>query len=159
MKDFDKQASLQSFAQLPKENFDNEYSRLIKLDIAQAQAHLDDLPEKQRRGLTLETLRHFHCGYLPNWILTKSRAEYTCGLYVKELTGEPKHLPPPSKRIIIPTPSMEHLNGVATERLEVNQAYWKQHAGSMELFCDSDTLNSDLIVVVEGEIDAMSIWQ
>ena len=87
MKDFDKQASLESFAQLPKENFDTEYLRLIKLDIAQAQAHLDDLPEKQRRGLTLETLRHFGCGYLPDWILTKSRAEFVCGLYVKEFTG------------------------------------------------------------------------
>ena len=159
MKDFDKQASLESFAQLPKENFDTEYLRLIKLDIAQAQAHLDDLPEKQRRGLTLETLRHFGCGYLPDWILTKSRAEFVCGLYVKEFTGEPKHLPPPSKRIIIPTPSMEHLNGVATERLEVNKAYWKQHAGKMELFCDPNTLNSDLIIITEGEIDAMSIWQ
>lgn len=159
MKNFDKQASLESFAQLPKENFDTEYLRLIKLDIAQAQAHLDDLPENQRRGLTLETLRHFGCGYLTDWILTKSRAEFACGLYIKELTGEPKHLPPPSKRIIIPTPSMEHLNGVATERLEVNQAYWKQHAGSMELFGDLNAINSDLIVVVEGEVDAMSIWQ
>ena len=63
MKDFDKQASPQNFAQLPKENFDAEYLRLIKFDIAQAQAHLDELPENQRRGLTLETLRHFGCGY------------------------------------------------------------------------------------------------
>ena len=133
--------------------------RLIKLDIAEAQKHLDDLPENQRRGLTLKTLRHFGCGYLSDWILTKSRAEFVCGLYVKEFTGEPKHLPPPSKRIIIPTPSMEHLNGVATERLEVNKAYWKQHAGKMELFCDPNTLNSDLIIITEGEIDAMSIWQ
>lgn len=147
------------FGRLPKSDFDAEYLRLIKLDIAEAQKHLDELPENQRRGLTLETLRHFGCGYLSDWILTKSRAEFVCGLYVKEFTGEPKHLPPPSKRIIIPTPSMEHLNGVATERLEVNQAYWKQHAGSMELFGDLNAINSDLIVVVEGEVDAMSIWQ
>lgn len=161
MKDFNKQTSLQSFAQLPKENFDAEYSRLIKCDIADAQAHLTDLPENQRRGLTLETLRHFGCGYLPNWILTKSRAEFACGLYVKELTDEPKHLPPPSERIIIPTLSMQHFNGVATSsaRFKMSNDFWKQHAGSMELFGDSDTLNSDLIVVVEGEIDAMSIWQ
>ena len=136
MKDFDKQASLQSFAQLPKENFDAEYLRLIKLDIAEAQSHLDDLPERDRRGLTLETLRHFACGYLPNWILTKSRAEFTCGLYVKNLTGEPKHLPPPSERIIIPTPSMQHFNAVATSsaRLKMSKDFWKQHAGTMELF-------------------------
>lgn len=29
----------------------------------------------------------------------------------------------------------------------------------MELFCDPDTLKADTLVVVEGEIDAMSIWQ
>ncbi len=161
MKDFDTQASLESFTQLPKENFDTEYLRLIKLDIAEAQAHIADLPVNQRRGLTLETLRHFHCGYLPNWILTKSRAEYACGLYVKEFTGEVKHLPPPSERIIIPTPSMQHFNAVATSvaRFNMNKNYWKQHAGSMELFTDPNALNSDLIVVVEGEFDAMSIWQ
>ena len=161
MKDFDKQASLQSFAQLPKENFDAEYLRLIKLDIAEAQSHLDDLPERDRRGLTLETLRHFACGYLPNWILTKSRAEFTCGLYVKNLTGEPKHLPPPSERIIIPTPSIQHFNAVATSsaRLKMSKDFWKQHAGTMELFGDPDALKSNLIIVVEGEIDAMSIWQ
>ena len=160
MKDFNKQTSLENFALLPKENFGNEYSRLVKLDIAEAQAHLDELPENQRRGLTLETLRHFGCGYLPNWILTKSRAEYTCGLYVKE-NGEPKHLPPPSERIIIPTPSMEHFNGVATSfaRMSMNSSYWKQHAGTMELFGDPAALNSNLIIIVEGEIDAMSIWQ
>ena len=161
MKDFDTQDSLESFALLPKENFDSEYLRLIKLDIAQAQTHLNDLPEHDRRGLKLETLRHFGCGYLHNWILTKSRAEFACGLYVKELTDEPKTLPPPSERIIIPTTSMQHFNGVATSsaRLKMNKDFWKQHAGTMELFADPDALNSDLIVVVEGEVDAMSIWQ
>ena len=149
------------FGRLPKSDFDAEYLRLIKLDIAQAQARLTDLPENQRRGLTLETLRHFGCGYLPNWILTKSRAEFACGLYVKEFTDEPKHLPPPSERIIIPTPSMQHFNAVATSsaRLKMSKNFWKQHAGTMELFCDPDALNAELIVVVEGEIDAMSIWQ
>ena len=29
----------------------------------------------------------------------------------------------------------------------------------MELFCDPDALKADTIVLVEGEIDAMSIWQ
>lgn len=161
MKDFDKQASLEGFAQLSKENFDAEYLRLIKLDISEAQAHLDDLPKNQRRGLRLETYRHFHCGYLPSWILTKSRAEYTCGLYVKELTGEPKHLPPPSERIIIPTHSMQHFNAVATSsaRLTINKDFWKQHAGNMELFYDPAALTADLTIIVEGEIDAMSIYQ
>ena len=73
----EKNANGAKFGRLPKTDFDAEYLRFIKLDIAQAQAHLDDLPENQRRSLTLETLRHFGCG-----------------LYVKELIGEPKHLLP-----------------------------------------------------------------
>ena len=148
------------FDRLPKSDFDAEYLRLIKIDIAEAQAHLAELPEQDRRGLTLDTLRHFGCGYLTNWVLTKSRAEFSCGLYVKD-DGTPKQLPPSSERIIIPTPSMEHINGVATSsaRMSMNSSYWKQHAGKMESFGDPAALNADLIVVVEGEIDAMSIWQ
>lgn len=156
-----------TFAQLPKSDFDAEYLRLIKSDIAQAQANLINLPERQRRGLTLATYRHFGCGYLSDWILTKSRAEYICGLYTYGTNDkgkdpdEPKHLPPPSERIIIPTSSMEHFNAVATStaRMNMNKNFWKQHAGSMELFRDTDAFDSSLIVVVEGEFDAMSIWQ
>ena len=156
-----KTPDLLKFGQLPKENFDAEYLRLIKHDIAQAQAHLEELPESQRRGLTLDTYRHFGCGYLPNWILTRSRAEYICGIYTDK-NGKPKHLPPPSPRIIIPTPSLNHFNAVATPaaRANMNKEFWKQHAGSKsELFGDPDALDADLIVIVEGEADAMSIWQ
>lgn len=149
------------FGRLPKEAFDAEYLRLINLDIADAQANLDELPESQRRGLTLETLKHFGCGYLPNWILTKCRAEFTCGTYIDEKTGKPKSLPPMSERIIIPTSSMKHFNAVATRRarLTMKNDFWKQHAGTMELFAAPDTFKADIIVIVEGEFDAMSIWQ
>ncbi|MBQ6296744.1 MAG: PriCT-2 domain-containing protein [Selenomonadaceae bacterium] len=147
---------------LTADDFDAEYLRLIKLDIAQAQAHLDELPETDRRGLTLPTLRHFHCGYLPDWVLTKSRAELACGLYINEDTGENKHLPPPSPRIIIPTAGNLHFNAVATSsvRQSMDKRFWKQHAGKMTLFFDTDkNLDSDTIFIVEGEFDAMSIWQ
>ena len=148
--------------QLPHENFDTEYIRLIESDIAQAQAHLDDLPEVDRRGLTLPTLRHFHCGYLSDWVLTKSRAELVCGLYINKETSENKHLPPPSPRIIIPTTGNFHFNAVATSsaRQSLDKRFWKQHAGKMTLFFDTDkNLDSDTVFIVEGEFDAMSIWQ
>ena len=144
----------------PAEAFQATYQEFIAADIAEAQAHLHDLPESERRGLTLDTLRHFGCGYLSEWSLTKRRAQYTCGK-VNEKTGKPIWLPPPSERIIIPTSSMHHFNAVATRRARytMNKDYWKQHAGDMELFCDPDALKADTIVLVEGEIDAMSIWQ
>ena len=148
------------FGQLPKDDFPTEYARLISSDIDTAQANLDNLPDSQRRGLSLDTLRHFHCGFIPDWILTKSRAEFNCGLYLKP-NGDIKHLPPPSERIIVPTASLSHFNAIATPsaRLSLEKTFWKQHAGTMELFCDPDALNSDLVLVFEGELDAMSIWQ
>ena len=150
-----------SFGELPADEFKAEYLRLTKADLAEAQAHLDDLPESQRRGLSIETLRFFHCGYLPKYVLTKSRAEFRCGLYVDKETGAPKHLPPASERIIIPTASMEHFGAVATPRARrsMSSVFWKQHAGEKEIFCDPAALNADVIVVVEGEIDCMTIWQ
>ena len=144
------------------ENFESEYLRLIESDIANAQQNLDELPEADRRGLTLATYRHFHCGFLPDWVLTKSRAELSCGLYINENTGETKPLPPTSPRIIIPTAGGHHFNAVATPsvRRSLDKRFWKQHAGKMTLFFDTDTnLDSDTVFIVEGEFDAMSIWQ
>lgn len=151
----------EGFGILPESECDAEYRRLIKADIVEAQARLDELPATQRRGLAPETLRHFKCGYLPEWIHPQVRADFACGRYVDE-TGKPKKLPPPSERIIIPTLSMEHFNSVATPRarFRMRREYWKQHAGKKnELFCDETALTHDVIVVVEGEADAMSIWQ
>ena len=150
----------EGFGTLPKEQFEAEYLRLIKEDLDRAIKNLDALPKSQCRGLTLETYRHFHCGYLSDWLLTKSRAEFNCGLYVNN-EGRPKRLPPPSERIIIPTPAMNHFNAVATSsaRQKMNSAFWKQHAGVKELFGDPAALDADLIFVTEGELDTMSIYQ
>lgn len=151
------------FGSRPADTFEATYQEFIAADITEAQTHLPELPESERRGLTLETLRHFHCGYLDKWQHPKSRAEFVCGLYTKrndQLAEEIKTLPPPSERIIIPT-SPRHFNAAATpsERIRIEKAYYKQHAGEMEIFCDADAFNQDFFVVVEGEIDAMSIWQ
>lgn len=155
----------EGFGRLPKSEFEAEYLRLIESDLAEAQARLEELPESQRRGISIDTYRHFKSGYSPTWILTKSRAEYTCGLYTDQFTGEIKRLPPPSPRIIIPTISGRHFNAVATSaaRQSMEKRFWKQHAGSMELFYDPAVdlaaLNTDLIVIFEGELNVMSIWQ
>lgn len=149
-----------TFGTYNAKQFEDVYLNLTVADIEDAQAHLDDLPESQRRGLTLETLRHFHCGYLKNWVLTKCRAEYACGTYIND-DGTPKNLPPASPRLIVPTPSMNHFNAIltASARRSTDKAFWKQHAGEKELFYDPAALDADTIVVVEGEVDAMTIWQ
>ena len=119
----------------------------INADINEAKKNLSNLPESQRRGLTLETFQHFGCGYLTAWIHPKSRAE--------------KKKVFPSRRIIIP--SGNHYNAVALpeDRKTIDKKYHKMHAGTKTEIFNSAALYSeaDLIVVVEGEIDAMSIWQ
>ena len=149
-----------TFGSRSNEKFQDVYDEFIAADLAEAQMHLHELPESQRRGLSLNTLRHFGCGYLSKWIYPKSRAEFVCGSYTKELVGTIKTLPTPSRRIIIPTPSMKHYNAVILPADRHTTDRPKPHAGKKnELFCDADALNQDFFVVVEGEIDAMSIWQ
>ena len=120
---------------------------LIQADIRDAQLHLGDLPDNARRGLTIKTLRHFGFGFLQKWLHPQFRFDDYKG-----------YIPPPSRRIIIPTEN--HYNAVAlpADRQGMKKDYWKQHAGKKNLF-NPDALAGDLILVVEGEIDAASIWQ
>lgn len=149
------------FGQVPADQFDAEYLRLIKLDLEESLKHRHEMPKDAKRGLYDATLDFFHVGYLPNWVLTKSRAEFNCGTYVDKETGEVKHLPPSSARMIVPTMSGNHFNAVATpeERDKIPKDFWKQHAGEKELFGDPDALKAPTVLVLEGEVDAMTIWQ
>lgn len=150
------------FGQLPAEQFDAEYLRLIKADIANARAHRHELPDEAKRGLSDATIDFFDLGYLPDWVVTYSRAQFNCGLYVKKDTGEIKKLPPASRRIIIPTDDGEHFNAVAlpSDRKRIKKDFWKQHAGTKQLFGDKKSVaDADIVIVVEGEFDCMSIWQ
>ena len=129
----------------PQQNED--YLKLIRSDVEAAKRNIQDLPRDQRRGLTPNTLMHFNFGFIEQWIHPKNRLE---GKQVSR-----------TRRIIIPT-STTHYNAVVPpdDRKDVDKQFWKQHAGSMELF-NARALRSDddLVVVVEGEIDAASIWQ
>lgn len=123
--------------------------KLIQFDITCAQRNLEDFLNTQNgnwRGLILETLKKFHCGYIPKWTHPKNRID---GKFVIS-----------SRRVIIPTPN--HYNAVmlASDRTDENKKWWKMHAGSKEIFgAEFLPVNADLIIVTEGEIDAMSIWQ
>lgn len=117
----------------------------IRADLLAARQNLSNLPESARRGLSLDTLQHFGCGFLDNWSAPKSRLEG------KKL--------PKSRRLIIPT-SDRHYLASAIDRDKVDKQWWKMHAGSKKIFnSDSVKPDSKIVVVVEGEIDAMSIWQ
>lgn len=122
-----------------------EEENLILADITDAREHLKELPENQRRALSLETLQHFGVGYIAKWVHPKNRLD--------------DKTVPPSRRIIIPVGN--HYNAVAlpADRPGMPKNFHKMHAGTMELFNSRVIQFADVVFVVEGEFDAMSIWQ
>ena len=118
---------------------------LILADIAQARKRLKELPFLQRRGLSFETYQHFGCGYLPDWTPPKSRV---AGIN-----------PPSSRRYIIPTPNQYNAALLPDDRSRTEKKYWKMHAGKLELFNSRVVPFSDVLFVLEGEFDVMSIFQ
>lgn len=131
-------------------NNNTQLIQLLREDIKFAQEHLEELPKKARRGLTIETLRHFGCGYIKDWTSAYSRLD---GKFAT-----------PTPRLIIP--SGDHYLARLTVPLEnfdeKTQKYiqTKQHMGAKFPFAfDSISNTVPMNIIVEGEIDAMSIWQ
>ena len=128
-----------------------EEAPLIKDDIANAQKLLNEIPAGQKRGLFIDTLQHFGCGYLPRWLHPSCRVD-----------GYKGYVPLPSRRFIIPTDDGLHYNAVAlpADRDGLQKKYHKMHAGAKTRFFNHDALTSyGITLLVEGEFDAMSIWQ
>ena len=126
-----------------------EYQFLIDADILTAEKNLYDLPENARRGLTLETLQYFHCGYIAEWTPPQSRFQNTYFV--------------PTPRLIIPsgggylarlTVPIENYSAEARKTVKA-----KMHAGKIHPFNFDAVSETELNIIVEGEIDAMSIWQ
>ena len=91
------------------------------------------------RGISLETLKKFHVGFIPNW-----RAKQNA---------------PTSPRLIIPVWSGGYLARDTRPNLTEQQAkYSKMRVGKTRLF-NSGALKQNLkpVFIVEGELDALSI--
>lgn len=128
---------------------DRAYISLVARDIENAAAHLNDVPRDQIRGLSLQTLADFHCGYIEQWTPPKRRLEnkYTTA----------------TRRLIVPTSQTQyHAVALPADRQSLDKKLWKLHAGKMDnqLFGYGTLKRScEFAFVVEGEIDAMSIDQ
>ena len=126
---------------------------LIKNDILKAQENIENLPLDARRGLTIETYQLHKCGYIPDWQTIESR-----------LAGISNSTPTP--RLIIPTGFTHYLARLIGDISKFDEmpdrAYIteKPHAGTKLPFAvDFITEQTKVIVIVEGEIDAMSLNQ
>ena len=107
--------------------------------IQQCNQNLEKLPDTQnaRRGLTLETLKKFFCGYASKWGINKT------------------------PRLIIPSNFNHYLARDIRENVPKDQqSEIKMHAGKKSIFgCKTLDTTDGAAFLVEGEIDAMSIWQ
>lgn len=126
--------------QKPKKKEIVDYTALIKT----SWKNLDKLFAEQStwRGLTKATLIYFGCGYLPDWSFSGFKSE----------------------RVIIPT-SKYHFLARYVGKKPLDKKFQKIHRGEKEIFGDKRTIDAlqekpdSLVFVVEGEIDAMSIYQ
>ena len=121
---------------------------LILKDIAESQKNLRDFVEKcggKWRGLTFETLNFFHVGYLDKWTHPKNI-----------VTGKNLFY---SRRVIIPTGNNYIAIALNEDRQLIKKIFWKMSTGKELFGLDLLHKNIELLVIVEGEVDAMSIYQ
>ena len=120
-----------------------EEKELIRKDIANAQTC--DIPEIYRRGISADTFKKFHCGFIGHWRHPKWRLHNN---YI-----------PPTPRLIIPTSERHYLACLlGAYRTDANKKFWKMHAGHKEPF-NFDSIIAGVNIIVEGEVDCMSVWQ
>lgn len=102
------------------------------------------------RGISEAVQRKFNIGFVPDWRSPKA---------VETMLRENKdpHLIPATPRCIIPRDKYSYLARDTRDNLEPKEkAYQKQVTGPTALF-NLSGLNQDIVFIVEGEIDAMSI--
>ena len=146
---------------LNKKYLENTQEDIIKAR-GNLRAFLNTCPANKFRGLKLETLDFFGCGFIENWTHPLTRAKIEFGIYKDDKTGKPKNPPPPSRRFIIPTYDGNHYNAVAPpeDRKNIPESLWKMHAGEKPTFgLQTLTDETEIIFAAEGEIDTMSIYQ
>ena len=113
----------------------SDYSNFL----AEVFANIEELPQSARRGLTLETFEHFNCGFAAQWQHPKANNA------------------PKTERIIVPTSNHHYLARAISNA--VPKEFQKMHVGKKEIFNVDALKSEEPIMVVEGEFDAMSIWQ
>ena len=115
----------------------------------QARANVGNTDYFHRRGLDNETIQHFMLGYVENW---------------KHPKVEDKRVPT-SPRAIIPVDSSSYLARDTRKDADIpedKKGFIKQKVGDgKKLYNQKSALEhpSHTIIVTEGELDAMSIWQ
>lgn len=126
------------YVSIDKEEKLIDYSKLYE----EAELNLEQTDYWRKRGLSLETCRKFHLGYIKNWRHPKVLE------YVKT-----------TPRLIIPISEHGYLARDIQEKvLNEEKQYIKSKVGKMSLF-NIEALSNEVVYIVEGEIDAMSLYE
>ena len=108
-------------------------------EIRKYAANIEQTDYWSKRGLTIDTVKHFNIGFCADWQHPDSEKM------------------PKQDRLIIPTGDGVHQ--YAARRVDGGDDKFKIiKVGAAELF-NLDGFNNDYLIACEGEIDAMSIWQ
>ena len=137
-------------APAPEERPQVDYTQYFR----ECQARLKDTDYPQRRGLTHELCEKYILGYDPQW-------QSPTGLETARRDG--KADPPKTPRLIIPTSKYTYIARDVrpdTELTESGKKFKKMKEGNVRIMNLKAALAQDKpIIIVEGEIDALSIIQ
>lgn len=125
------------YAALNVENCDEENFDFF---FSEANKHLCET--NYHRGLSLETLKYFNIGFVSEWKHPKNPHS------------------PVSPRLIIPTSSGSYLARDVRNEDEIpenQRSYVKSKVGKVHIFNEKALEKSNIVYVVEGELDALSI--
>lgn len=117
--------------------------------LLEAQKHAGETDYFKSRGLTQKTIEHFKLGFCPAWVhptvIAQNQKEY------------------PTPRAIIPVSPFCYLARDTRKDIpEWQQKFIKSRVGTVKKLYRENSATSDkrsTIIVTEGELDAISIWQ
>ena len=124
----------------------------IQDDIFRYSKTAAQIPESERRGLTLDTLNFVQAFWYENWIHPKYR-------------DDPNYKIPPSRRIILPASKERYVAVIApSDRDKIDVRFKNIHAGKENYLYhifDKNVCKPPFkyLLVTEGEFDALSIFQ
>lgn len=125
-------------------------------DIKISQTFVDNSAYMLRRGISQEVLQRFHVGFIPNWIHPNILYKQQFGTDEEKkkysyVQGTP--------RAIIPTSDNSYLSRDIRQNNEIPlnaQSYTKMKVGETHILNIEALKTNKIVIVVEGEIDALS---
>ncbi|MBR0060054.1 MAG: MerR family transcriptional regulator [Selenomonadaceae bacterium] len=134
---------------------DDATNAQIRDDIKQAQANIFNLPEKDRRGLAIETFQYFGFGFLKAWRHPKMPNSQPTDRIIVPLGDRGSYV---AYNAILTPAERERLKPLRERDKPPKYTDKCLTAGSKLVFNPAD-LTCPIVAATEGEIDCASLWQ